>query len=54
MSMPPSSPAFTSPAPSPCRSGSHRYPRRTVPRSPTLRIVPWLDPVADPHGVHPC
>lgn len=19
-----------------------------------LRIVPWLDPVADPHGVHPC
>jgi hypothetical protein len=21
---------------------------------PTLRIVTWLDPVADPHGVHPC
>jgi len=21
---------------------------------PTLRIVPWVDPVADPHGVHPC
>jgi hypothetical protein len=20
----------------------------------TLRIVPWTDPVADPHGVHPC
>ena len=19
-----------------------------------LRIVPWVDPVADPHGVHPC
>jgi hypothetical protein len=19
-----------------------------------LRIVPWLDPIADPHGVHPC
>ena len=19
-----------------------------------LRILPWLDPVADPHGVHPC
>jgi hypothetical protein len=19
-----------------------------------LRIVPWIDPVADPHGVHPC
>ncbi len=24
------------------------------PGSPTLRIVPWVDPVADPHGVHPC
>ncbi len=22
--------------------------------SPALRIVPWLDPVADTHGVHPC
>jgi len=22
--------------------------------SPTLRIVRWIDPVADPHGVHPC
>jgi hypothetical protein len=21
---------------------------------PTLRIVPWLDPIADPHGVQPC
>jgi hypothetical protein len=21
---------------------------------PRLRIVPWLDPVADPHGLHPC
>ncbi|MGO8860059.1 MAG: hypothetical protein ACLQRH_04705 [Acidimicrobiales bacterium] len=19
-----------------------------------LRIVPWEDPIADPHGVHPC
>jgi hypothetical protein len=19
-----------------------------------LRVVPWLDPVADPHGLHPC
>ncbi len=19
-----------------------------------LRVVPWLDPIADPHGVHPC
>jgi hypothetical protein len=21
---------------------------------PTLRVVRWLDPIADPHGVHPC
>ena len=21
---------------------------------PRVRIVPWVDPVADPHGVHPC
>lgn len=20
----------------------------------TIRIVPWVDPIADPHGVHPC
>ena len=20
----------------------------------TIRIVPWIDPIADPHGVHPC
>jgi hypothetical protein len=26
-----------------------------VPASPgRMRIVPWVDPVADPHGVHPC
>ncbi len=25
-----------------------------VPARPTLRVVRWLDPVADPHGVHPC
>jgi len=24
------------------------------PGGPTLRIVPWVDPVADPHGVDPC
>ncbi len=32
--------------------------RRRPPPSPAeatlLRIVPWTDPVADPHGVHPC
>ncbi len=39
-------------------------PRRVLPRTtppltedadrPKLRVVPWRDPVADPHGVHPC
>ena len=32
-------------------------PRLTLPPSAeaaALRIVPWVDPVADPHGVHPC
>ena len=24
------------------------------PDGPTLRIVEWVDPVADPHGMHPC
>ena len=24
------------------------------PAGPSLRIVAWTDPVADPHGVHPC
>jgi hypothetical protein len=31
--------------------------RRQVPTlssAERLRIVPWLDPIADPHGVHPC
>jgi hypothetical protein len=34
--------------------------RRTAPSPiaksdiPTLRVVPWIDPVADPHGLHPC
>ncbi len=27
---------------------------RTAPEGPTLRIVQWVDPVADPHGMHPC
>jgi hypothetical protein len=22
--------------------------------TPVLRVVPWIDPVADPHGLHPC
>jgi hypothetical protein len=24
------------------------------PARPSLRVVRWLDPIADPHGVHPC
>jgi hypothetical protein len=24
------------------------------PEVPTLHVVRWQDPVADPHGVHPC
>jgi hypothetical protein len=27
---------------------------RPAGEGPVLRIVPWIDPVADPHGVHPC
>jgi hypothetical protein len=26
----------------------------TAPHGPTLHVVEWHDPVADPHGVHPC
>jgi hypothetical protein len=31
-------------------------PEATIPRpdGPTLHIVQWVDPVADPHGMHPC
>ncbi len=35
----------------PGRTGSLPIQRSDL---PALRIVPWLDPVADPHGVHPC
>ena len=34
--------------------GQHRPPPLDRTGEPTLRIVPWVDPVADPHGVHPC
>ncbi len=36
--------------------GDHR-PRGPGPgkaEEATLRVVPWVDPIADPHGVHPC
>ena len=26
----------------------------STPDGPTLHIVQWVDPVADPHGMHPC
>ena len=29
-------------------------PASRSPEHPTLRVVRWLDPIADPHGVHPC
>jgi hypothetical protein len=35
---------------------SSARPRRSPTLSeggPVLRIVPWVDPVADPHGLHP-
>jgi len=34
--------------------GSREEPPTTVPAGPTLHIVQWVDPVADPHGLHPC
>lgn len=43
----------TTPVPSLSPLRSRRSP--TLPEgSPVLRIVPWIDPVADPHGVHAC
>jgi hypothetical protein len=37
--------------PPPGRAGASRM-ERSAPA--TLRITPWSDPAADPHGVHPC
>lgn len=42
--------AFTPDRPLPVR----RRPAVTVGAEERIRIVPWLDAVADPHGVHPC
>jgi len=33
---------------------SSRPPRPPLGASDLLRVVPWADPIADPHGVHPC
>ena len=41
----------------PIRAEPRHRPRLTLPspvEGAALRVVPWLDPVADPHGVHPC
>jgi hypothetical protein len=38
----------------PIALGRGRSPSRDRSVIPTLRIVTWLDPIADPHGVHPC
>ncbi len=41
----------TTAVPSPARPRRSSIPSEV---GPVLRIVPWADPVADPHGVHPC
>lgn len=38
------------PSPVPVR----RRPNPAVGTAERCRIVPWVDPIADPHGVHPC
>jgi hypothetical protein len=41
----------------PDRSNQRQRPRLGLPplvEGAQLRVVPWADPVADPHGVHPC
>lgn len=46
---------FTSPrATPPAALGRTGCPPADRSDVPTLRIVAWLDPIADPHGVHPC
>ena len=48
-------PTVIPPPPRPLRPAV-AVPEATLPRpgGPTLRIVEWVDPVADPHGMHPC
>lgn len=40
--------------PPPPLSPVRSRPRPTASDGTVLRVVPWIDPVADPHGVHPC
>jgi hypothetical protein len=35
-------------------AASRHRPQATVDPTGRIRVVPWIDPVADPHGVHPC
>jgi len=48
-------PSVVPPSPRPLRTVTGRQ-ESTTPRpdGPTLHITRWVDPVADPHGVHPC
>jgi|BarGraNGADG00212_1021973.scaffolds.fasta_scaffold44521_1 hypothetical protein len=41
-------------AESPVDDESNPPSRPPICTSDTLRVVPWKDPIADPHGVHPC
>ncbi len=45
---------LTSGAISPAATGRTRSSAMDRSDMPTLRIVAWLDPIADPHGVRPC
>ncbi|MGD0881171.1 MAG: hypothetical protein ABSB09_06350 [Acidimicrobiales bacterium] len=48
-------PTVIPPPPRPLRPVPVRPDHGVVPRpGPVLRIVQWVDPVADPHGLHPC
>lgn len=53
-----STPTVIPPPPRPLRAVtvSSAGPKAAPPpvEGPVLRIVTWVDPVADPHGVHPC
>ncbi|MHB1709779.1 MAG: hypothetical protein ACYCV7_00015 [Acidimicrobiales bacterium] len=47
----PNGSAITAPPMDGAPDPAPRPPARTI---DNLRVVPWLDPIADPHGVHPC
>jgi hypothetical protein len=48
-------PTVIPPPPRPLRPETLRpEPVRPGPEGPSLHVVQWVDPVADPHGLHPC